>query len=130
MKVTLSLRDDDYEQLQAQAKSAKRTVEAILADRVATLSGISPQARTVILHGSVLTALESLLGSRSLEDGEDLLRRVRHLSGLEIGHHRVDLSPAQLLMAKQRADRLGLDFQTYLDEILHRVGTYVATELG
>lgn len=132
MKITLTVDDNLYEVYHQLAKEAngKISQEVAMVRRLRQFSDLPLDARLVTLSGASLTALESLLGSRSIIDGADLVSRVKSLAQLEVGSHRVDLSPAQLLVAKQRALKLGMDFDDYLADLLKRVASYLGEELG
>lgn len=132
MKITLTVDDTLYETYHQLAKEAngKISQEAAMVRRLKQFSDLPLDARVVTLAGASLSALESLLGSRSIIDGADLVSRVKSLAQLEVGSHRVDLSPAQLLVAKQRALKLGMNFDDYLADLLKRVASYLGEELG
>lgn len=132
MKITLTIDDALYETFHALAKEAngKLSQEAAMVRRLKQFADLPLDARVLTISGASLTALESLLGSRSLADGADLVARVKNLTQVAIGTYTLDLSPAQLLAAKLRAQKLGLDFDAYLADLYKRIGTYFESEIG
>lgn len=128
MKLTIKLSDDLHDQLVATAKLSRLSVEALIEKRLLEVADLPTTTRTLLLHGPALATIERAV-NRSMNSADELATTIVNLASLEIGTHKLQLSPGQLLAAKHRADKMGWAFDRYLEDVYQRVGGYIAQEL-
>ncbi len=112
MRVYLQMPDEVYDAYAAQAaklasRGSARTAspEDMMVAQLDRFQKVAPMDRVVVVDSASREGLESLLSGRSLSSGADLLRRVRDLASLEIGHIRIEFTTQQLEILKNYATR-------------------------
>lgn len=114
----ISIPDDLYDALKARHGTATAT-EAALVRALEALAKL-PRGRTLTLDADQLGALEPILGSGSVLDGADLVRKVRSLAEFTVGHITLDFSASDLNRLRQRAARRDVTLEAYVRCMLDR----------
>lgn len=122
-KLTLSVDDALYEQIQERAEHAKTAepLTAVMLLRQALKFLPARGGRALLINGPDLDTLEALLGNTTVLNGQDLCRRVGDLASVSFGHVRLPMSPNQLEQLQIKAERQGKTIEQLLEEAAPRV---------
>lgn len=97
MRVTLQL-DDELAQhyLDEVNVPSERTIESILADRLARAVQLHPDRPYVIVTDNDLTLVEKELGGLPIRSCQTLLDRLKRLAKIRFGDHAMELTAGQM----------------------------------
>ena len=110
MKVTITVPDEVHEKYSSYLRPGD-TLESHLAKVLLANHDRDPKDRTIVITSETRSQLEAILHGGHLRDEADLLAKVSRLSSIEIGHVRLNPSPAQMEELKRRAEKNGRDPQ-------------------
>lgn len=113
--------EDVIAKMQEESDSVRRSLEDIAAIRLKASMKLPLRERAVVATGTELEQLETILGSGSLLNGPDLLKKVQRLAGISFLHVRLPFSPAQLEALQEKAARQGLTVDQLVERTAPRI---------
>lgn len=117
MKITLSIPDDQYEQLEAEA--GRQGVPKWIGDRLTLMQGVDPKAPPLTLTQAQVRQLQELL-SINLKSADQLIEHIKGSQLIQLGDGvEVDLPPDDLYSLQQQAIGMGAaSFEDYMRDFI------------
>lgn len=120
--VRLTLPDDTLDRVMDAANAHQCTVETA-AERILAraVKDLPLTGRAVVLSGEELARVETILGSGSVLNAQDLAQKIDRLAGVGFEHVRIQFTPGQLEDLARRAASNGITPRELIERTAPRI---------